>query len=170
MKIPHKLTLNLTLITAVLTLPVLVPNAAAQVPCATPPAQPEGKITSWKQGATVNVMIDPTFTPTQRQAIKDQFEKWKNAGGANVTFKFVEPSQAGEGRRLVGHQSCRSLVKYRTNIRHRRHPHRRPRPKNLNPSFTHLGTARQYYWTCSVTDSTSRVTKTAFASILTITA
>jgi hypothetical protein len=102
MRIPHKFTLNLAFITALLTLPFLVPDAAAQVPCATPPAQPEGKITAWKQGATVNVMIDPTFSPTQQQAIKDQFEKWKNAGGANVTFKFVEPSQAGGGATTGG--------------------------------------------------------------------
>lgn len=34
---------------------ILVTDAAAQVPCATPPAQPEGKITAWKQGATVTV-------------------------------------------------------------------------------------------------------------------
>ena len=102
MRIPHKFTLNLALITALLTLPFLVPDAAAQVPCATPPAQPEGKITAWKYGATVNVMIDPTFSPTQQQAIKDQFNKWKNAGGANVTFNFVEPSQAGGGATTGG--------------------------------------------------------------------
>jgi hypothetical protein len=102
MRIPHKFTLNLALISALLTLPFLVPDAAAQVPCATPPAQPEGKITAWKQGATVNVMIDPTFSPTQQQAIKDQFNKWKNAGGANVTFNFVEPSQAGGGATTGG--------------------------------------------------------------------
>jgi hypothetical protein len=102
MRIPHKFTLNLALISALLTLPFLVPDAAAQVPCATPPAQPEGKITAWKQGATVNVMIDPTFSPTQQQAIKDQFNKWKTAGGANVTFNFVEPSQAGGGATTGG--------------------------------------------------------------------
>jgi hypothetical protein len=102
MRIPHNFTLNLALISALLTLPFLVPDAAAQVPCATPPAQPEGKITAWKQGATVNVMIDPTFSPTQQQAIKDQFNKWKNAGGANVTFNFVEPSQAGGGATTGG--------------------------------------------------------------------
>src|SRR5947209_2762181 len=42
-------------------------------------------------------MIDPTFSPTQQQAIKDQLAKWKNAGGANVTFNVVEPSAAGPG-------------------------------------------------------------------------
>src|SRR5687767_13984990 len=102
MRMPHKLARNLALITVLLTLPYSVTDAAAQVPCALPPAQPEGKITAWKQGATVNVLIDPTFSPTQRQAIKDQFEKWKNAGGANVTFKFVEPSQAGGGATTGG--------------------------------------------------------------------
>ena len=104
MRIPHKLTHNLALIIIFLTLPCLVPDARAQtpVPCATPPAQPEGTITTWKQGATVNVMIDPTFSPTQQQAIKDQFNKWKNAGGANVTFNFVEPSQAGGGATIGG--------------------------------------------------------------------
>lgn|SRR5688572_4598150 len=91
MRMPHKLAHNLALITVLLTLPFLAGDAAAQVPCETPPAQPEGKITAWKQGATVNVMIDPTFSSTQQQAIKDQFNKWKNAGGANVTFNFVEP-------------------------------------------------------------------------------
>ena len=47
-------------------------------------------------------MIDPTFSSTQQQAIKDQFNKWKNAGGANVTFNFVEPSQAGGGATTGG--------------------------------------------------------------------
>ena len=102
MRIPHKLSHNLALITVLLTLPFLVADAAAQTPCATPPAQPEGKLTTWKQGATVNVMIDPTFSSTEKQAIRDQFEKWKNAGGANVTFKFVEPGQAGGGATTGG--------------------------------------------------------------------
>lgn len=100
MRTPHKL----TLIIAVLTFPFLVPDVSAQsptpTPCATPPAQ--GSSTTWKQGATVNVMIDPTFTPEQQKAIKDQLEKWKNAGGANVTFNFVEPSQAGGGATTGG--------------------------------------------------------------------
>jgi hypothetical protein len=90
------------LISLLLTLPFSVPDAAAQVPCATPPAQLQGKLTTWKQGATIHVMIDPTFSPTQEQAIKDQFNKWKNAGGANITFKFVEPSQAGGGATTGG--------------------------------------------------------------------
>jgi endonuclease V-like protein UPF0215 family len=47
-------------------------------------------------------MIDPTFSPTQIQAIKDQFDKWKNAGGANVTFNYVDPSQAGGGATTGG--------------------------------------------------------------------
>jgi hypothetical protein len=42
-------------------------------------------------------MIDPAFTPTQQQAIKDQLATWKNAGGANVTFNVVTPSAAGPG-------------------------------------------------------------------------
>jgi hypothetical protein len=100
MKTPHQLFHNLTLIEVLITLGLLIPYAAAQVSCATPPAQ--GKSTTWKQGATVNVMIDPTFSSTQQQAIKDQFEKWKNAGGANVTFNFVEPSQAGGGATTGG--------------------------------------------------------------------
>ena len=95
MRTPHQFACKLTLIIAVLTFPFLVPEASAQTPCATPPAQ--GQITTWRQNSTVNVMIDPTFSPTQQQAIKDQFAKWKNAGGANVTFNFVEPSQAGPG-------------------------------------------------------------------------
>lgn len=99
MRTPHKLAHNLALIIAVLSFPFLVPDVRAQsptpTPCATPPAQ--GQSTTWKQGATVNVMIDPTFTPEQQQAIKDQLNKWKNAGGANITFNFVEPSQAGGG-------------------------------------------------------------------------
>ena len=78
----------------------LVAAVRAQVSCTPPPTQ--GKSTAWKQGATVNVMIDPTFSPTQQQAIKDQFDKWKNAGGANVTFKFVDPSQAGGGATTGG--------------------------------------------------------------------
>ena len=86
MRPPHKLTHNLALITFVLPFVFLVHTAPAQtpVPCATPPAL--GKAVAWKQGATVNVMIDPTFSPTEQQVIKDQFNKWKNAGGANVTL------------------------------------------------------------------------------------
>src|SRR5215510_5419113 len=102
MRPPHKLTHHLARITVVLPIVFLVQNASAQdpVPCATPPAL--GKLVAWKQGATVNVMIDPTFSPTQQQAIKDQFAKWKNAGGANVTFNFVDPSQAGGGATTGG--------------------------------------------------------------------
>jgi hypothetical protein len=99
MRTPHRLVYNLALIIAVLSFPFLVADVRAQsptpTPCATPPAQ--GKSTTWKQATTVNVMIDPTFTPAQQQAIKDQLEKWKNAGGANIKFNFVEPSQAGGG-------------------------------------------------------------------------
>src|SRR5919205_2834239 len=104
MRPPHNLFHDLALMTVVLAFVFLVQNATAQtpVPGATPPAQPEGKLATGKQGATVNVMIDPTFSPTQQQAIKDQFEKWKNAGGANVTFKYVSPSQAGGGATTGG--------------------------------------------------------------------
>jgi len=97
MRPPHNLTHNLALIALFSTLQLLTANADAQVPCATPPAQPEGQVTTWKQGTTVNVMIDPTFSPAEQQAIKDQFNKWKNAGGANVSFNFVGASQAGGG-------------------------------------------------------------------------
>lgn len=100
MKLPHKFAHNLAII--LLTPPFLIAYVGAQIPCTTPPAQPEGQLTTWKQGATVNVMIDSTFSPTQQQAIKDQFNKWKNAGGANVTFNFVEPSQAGGGATTGG--------------------------------------------------------------------
>jgi hypothetical protein len=79
MRIPHKFAHNLALIVAVIALltPFLVTQVLADVPCEPPPTM--GKSTSWKQGATINVMIDPTFTPTQQQAIKDQLEKWDNA-------------------------------------------------------------------------------------------
>lgn len=104
MRSPHRLACKLALITVVLTPLFLVVDARAQtpVPCATPPALPQGKLTAWKQGATVNVMIDPTFTPAQQQAIKDQFKKWGDAGDANVTFDFVEPSKAGGGATTGG--------------------------------------------------------------------
>jgi hypothetical protein len=95
MRLPHKFAHHLALITVSLTLPFLVPDVRAQVPCATPPAH--GQLTTWKQDTTVNVMIDPTFTSQQQQAIKDQLNKWKNSGNANITFKVVEPSQAGGG-------------------------------------------------------------------------
>ncbi len=42
-------------------------------------------------------MVDPTFTAAQQTAIANQFSSWSNAGGANVTFNFVTPSQAGPG-------------------------------------------------------------------------
>jgi hypothetical protein len=97
MKTPHMFPHILTFIVAVLNFPFLCTDVRAQasVPCAKPPAL--GESSTWKQGATVNVMIDPAFSSAQRQVIKDQFEKWKNAGGANVNFDFVEPSKAGGG-------------------------------------------------------------------------
>ena len=103
MRIPHRVAHDLALITAVIafSFPIqLTDVSATEVPCETPPTQ--GKSTTSKQGATVNVMIDPTFTATQQQAIKDQLNKWKNSGGANVTFNFVEPSQAGGGATTGG--------------------------------------------------------------------
>ena len=102
MKRPHRFPHNLALITAGLALliPFLVTHVHADVPCEPPPTV--GKTTSWKQGATINVMIDPAFTPTQQQAIRDQLDKWKNAGGANVTFNVVDPSQAGGGATAGG--------------------------------------------------------------------
>ena len=76
MKTPHELLRHLALIAVVLTFPLLMPDARAQsptpTPCATPPAQ--GQATTWAQGATVNVLIDPTFTTAQQQPIKDQLE------------------------------------------------------------------------------------------------
>lgn len=95
MRLPHSLPSKLTLLAIVLTFPFLTIGVSADVPCATPPAQ--GQITTWSPNETVNVMIDPTFSPTQQQAIKDQLNKWRTAGNANVTFKFVEPSEAGPG-------------------------------------------------------------------------
>ena len=100
MRTPHKFALTLALITFASILSFLVVAVRAEVACTPPPTL--GKATAWKQGATVNVMIDPTFSPTQIQAIKDQFNKWKNAGGANVTFKYVDPSQAGGGATTGG--------------------------------------------------------------------
>lgn len=87
--------------------------AQTEPPCQTPPAQ--GQVTTWKQGETVNVMIDPTFTPAQQQAIKDQFAKWKNAGGANVTFNYVTPSTAGNGACCGGRPVYSVLRKVPTN-------------------------------------------------------
>lgn len=105
MRTPHKL----ALIIAVLTFPSLLPDVCAQsptpTPCATPPAQ--GQSTTWKQGATVNVMIDPTFTPEQQQAIKDQLNKWKNAGGANITCGKILITMASPNSQNL--RLCRSL-------------------------------------------------------------
>ncbi|MBV9928671.1 MAG: hypothetical protein JOZ96_26895 [Acidobacteria bacterium] len=73
--------------------------------CETPPGQ--GKVTAWKQGETVNVWIGPDFTGPQVQAIKDQLAKWRNAGGANVTFNYVStsadagPGSSGGGRPIL---------------------------------------------------------------------
>lgn len=68
----------------------------AQTPtCSTPPTQ--GAITAWAQGATVSVAIGSTFTDAQRQAIIDQLDKWKNVGGANITFNLVDPANVGPG-------------------------------------------------------------------------
>ena len=101
MRPPHKFALTLALLTSLaLTFLLLVSHVLADVACETPPGK--GKSSAWKQGATVNVMIDPTFSPDQIKAIKDQFGKWKNAGGANVTFNFVDPSQAGGGATTGG--------------------------------------------------------------------
>ena len=61
------------------------------------PARCQGKASAWKQGETVNVSIGPGFTGPQVEAIKEQLAKWRNAGGANVTFNYVAPGAAGPG-------------------------------------------------------------------------
>lgn len=67
--------------------------AQTQPQCRTPPTQ--GAVTAWRQNETVNVSIAPNFSPDQRAAIQDQLNKWRNIGGANVTFNVVAtvPSQ-----------------------------------------------------------------------------
>ena len=55
--------LTLALSTATLvSLTALRGLTQTEPPCQTPPSQ--GQITTWKQGETVNVMIDPTFSST----------------------------------------------------------------------------------------------------------
>jgi len=61
-------------------------------------------------------MIDPTFTTEQQQAMKDQLARWKNAGGANVTFNFVEPSQAGGGATTGGPETLSIMRQVPTNL------------------------------------------------------
>lgn len=58
MRTPHKFPLTLALITFASILSFLVADVRAQVSCTPPPTQ--GKSTAWKQGATVNAVIDPT--------------------------------------------------------------------------------------------------------------
>jgi hypothetical protein len=99
-KTPHKFPSKLILILAVLVFALSGTDLIAQVPCQTPTAQ--GQASTWRQNATVNVMIDPTFSPAQQQAIRDQWNNWSDAGSANITFNFVEPSQAGPGAAAGG--------------------------------------------------------------------
>ena len=75
MRTPHEFPRNLALITVVLTLLFLVPDARAQVTCETPPAQ--GKETTWKQDATVHVMITLHLPLLSNRQFKDQLDKWK---------------------------------------------------------------------------------------------
>jgi hypothetical protein len=114
MRSPHQFACKLTFIVAVLTLLLLGANVSAQVPCATPPA--DGQASTWRQNATVNVMIDPTFTAEQQQTIRDQFNKWRNAGGANITFNFVDPSQAGPGAAGGGYPIISIMRQVPTNL------------------------------------------------------
>src|SRR5262249_49333747 len=43
------------------------------------------------------VLIDPSFSSSQKAIILDQLSKWSNAGGANITFQEKTPSTAGPG-------------------------------------------------------------------------
>ena len=56
---------------------------------------------SWRQDATVTVIINPTDFPpesTQRQKIEDAFRRWQNANtNSGVTFTFTSGSQAPTG-------------------------------------------------------------------------
>src|SRR3982751_5014598 len=64
-------------------------------PCEPPPGQGAGA--AWRQNATINVAIDPTFSPTQISTIKDQLSKWKNAGLLNITFTYPATANLGPG-------------------------------------------------------------------------
>src|SRR6266853_3137568 len=70
-------------------------RAQTQVPCQPPPGQ--GAAAAWRVNATVNVAIDPIFSSTQQSAIKDQINKWKNAGLLNITFTFPDTANLGNG-------------------------------------------------------------------------
>ena len=67
MRTPHKFALTLALITFASILSFLVVAVRAQVACTPPPTV--GKAAAWKQGATVNVMIDPTVHNQHRRRV-----------------------------------------------------------------------------------------------------
>jgi hypothetical protein len=60
-----------------------------------PPIESNGKPAAWKQNTTVNFVIYSTFDDQQRAIIRDQLNKWRNAGFENVTF--VEKTDADKG-------------------------------------------------------------------------
>jgi hypothetical protein len=70
-------------------------RAQTQVPCQPPPGL--GAAYAWRANVTVNVGLDPFFTSSEQNAIKDQLNKWKNAGLLNVTFTFPDTANLGPG-------------------------------------------------------------------------
>jgi len=60
---------------------------------------------SWRQGAVVTVIINPTDFPpnsTQRQKIEDAFLRWQNANtNSGVTFTFTSGSQPPTGSSAI---------------------------------------------------------------------
>ncbi|MGC2236807.1 MAG: hypothetical protein WA584_11640 [Pyrinomonadaceae bacterium] len=63
--------------------------------CDSPPQQAVN--VSWRQDATVHVLIDPTFSPDRKSIITGQLGKWGNTGVANVSFVEKTPATAGPG-------------------------------------------------------------------------
>lgn len=59
-----------------LTLRLPVP-AGAQFICTTPPTGARWE--AWKQGASIQVNIDPAYNSDQRNAIAAAFENWNNS-------------------------------------------------------------------------------------------
>ena len=96
---PHRIALILLIVLTSCLFPAMTTRlgnrASAQTTCQAPPTQ--GKVTTWAQGATVNVVIDPTMSSDQQKAVLAQLDKWSTAGGANVTFNPVAPGAAGPG-------------------------------------------------------------------------
>jgi hypothetical protein len=116
------------------------------------------KKSSWAQGTTVEVYIDPAFGQISGgvQAIKDAFTNWTNAGGSGVTFQFYSTPRSGPNTHNVYRQEPGLGADYQgeTGGSFGSNGHRSTAFTSINPGVTSAAALRQgnvsrrrtYFW------------------------